>query len=117
VPARRPELPTEDEESMKTILHVETYPSSPDRTDEYNKWYDEVHVPQVLALDGFASARRYAPLADGDPHITVFELSGDPQAAIAAVTKAGVEGTLTMSDAMQLDPRPRMRLMRLITER
>ena len=102
---------------MTTILHVETWPSSPDRAAEYNKWYDEVHLPQVLALDGFSSARRYAPLADGDPYITEFVLSGDPQAAIAAVTAAGASGQLTMSDAMQLDPRPRMRLMRLITER
>lgn len=102
---------------MTTILHVETWPASPDRATEYNTWYDEVHIPQVLALDGFVSARRYAPLADGDPYITEFELSGDPQAAITAVTTAGASGQLTMSDAMQLDPRPRMRLMRLVAQR
>jgi hypothetical protein len=102
---------------MTTILHVETRPSSPDRVDEYNKWYDEVHLPQVLAIDGFVKARRYAPIDDDGPYITEFELSGDPKAAIEAVTTAGATGKLTMSDAMQLDPRPQMRILRLVTER
>ena len=101
---------------MKTILHVESWPSSPDRVDEYNRWYSEVHLPEVLALDGFLSARRFAPTTDDGPHITVFELAGDGQAAIRTVVAAGTEGRLTMSDAMQLDPRPNMRLLRVITE-
>jgi hypothetical protein len=102
---------------MKAILHVQTRPSSPDRADEYNRWYDEVHLPQVLAIDGFESARRYAPIDDDGPYITEFELSGDPKAAIAAVVAAGTDGRLTMSDAMQLDPRPQMRVLKLITEK
>ena len=101
---------------MKTILHVETRPSSPDRADEYNRWYDEIHIPQVLQLEGFVKARRYAPVGDDGPYITEFELSGDPQAAIQAVVAAGVDGRLTMSDAMQLDPRPEMRILRQVTE-
>jgi hypothetical protein len=102
---------------MSNILHVETRPSSPDRVDEYNRWYDEVHLPQVLALDGFKSARRYAPVGDDGPYITEFELEGDPQAAIATVTAAGASGQLTMSDAMQLDPRPQMRILKLVTQK
>jgi hypothetical protein len=102
---------------MKTILHVETWPSSPDRADEYNRWYDEVHLPEVLALDGFVSARRYAPVGDDGPYITEFELEGDPSAAIAAVVAAGTDGRLNMSDALQTDPRPKMRVLRLVTEK
>ena len=26
------------------------------REDEYNEWYDEVHLPEVLATDGFVAA-------------------------------------------------------------
>ena len=102
---------------MKTILHVETRPSSPDRADEYNKWYDEVHIPQVLALDGFVSARRWGPIDGDGPYITQYELSGDPNAAIQTVVAAGASGQLTMSDSMQLDPRPEMRILRLVSER
>jgi hypothetical protein len=100
---------------MKTILHVETWPSSPDRVDEFNRWYDEVHLPQVLALDGFVSARRFAPTDDG-PYVIVYELEGDGQAAVQGVIAAGASGKLEMSDVLQLDPRPKMRLMRVVSE-
>jgi hypothetical protein len=36
----------------------------PHREDEYNTWYSEVHLPHVLAVPGFVSARRLK-LADG----------------------------------------------------
>ena len=29
------------------------------RDDEYNDWYDRVHLADVLALPGFVAARRY----------------------------------------------------------
>lgn len=100
---------------MKTILHVESRPSSPDRADEFNRWYDEVHIPQVLQLDGFVSACRYAPVGDGGPYITQYELSGDPNAAVQTVVAAAMDGTLTMSDAMRLDPRPNMWVLRQVS--
>ena len=50
----------------KGIILVETFPSSPEREQEYNTWYDEVHLPELVALDGFVSARRLRPVdADG----------------------------------------------------
>ena len=30
------------------------------REDEYNTWYDEVHLREVLELDGFVAAQRFA---------------------------------------------------------
>jgi hypothetical protein len=100
---------------MKAILHVQSWPSSPDRVDEFNRWYDEVHLPQVLQLEGFVSARRYAPVGDG-PYITQYELSGDPQAAVQEVVAAATDGRLTMSDAMQFNPPPNMWVLRQVTE-
>jgi hypothetical protein len=35
----------------------------PGREDEYNKWYTEVHVPDVLKVPGVVAAQRYR-LAD-----------------------------------------------------
>jgi hypothetical protein len=29
------------------------------REAEYNCWFDEVHIPDVLAVDGFVSAQRF----------------------------------------------------------
>jgi hypothetical protein len=61
----------------------------------FNTWYDDVHVPDVLALPGFVRARRYRirhGLAqnDGAPHefVTLFEVEGDPAAALAALHAA-----------------------------
>ena len=30
------------------------------REDEYNQWYDEVHLKEVLATEGFVGAQRFA---------------------------------------------------------
>ena len=35
----------------KGIILVETRPSSPEREQEYNTWYDEVHLGELVALD------------------------------------------------------------------
>lgn len=40
------------------ILTVATNPV-PGREDDYNRWYDEVHLAEVLAIDGFVSAERF----------------------------------------------------------
>ncbi|CAI7974040.1 conserved hypothetical protein [Frankia sp. Hr75.2] len=100
----------------KMILHVESRPTSSGVVEEFNRWYDEVHLPEIVAIDGFVSARRYAPVEENDPYIAQYEIEGDPDAVVARVVAASAEGRLDMSDAVQMDPRPRMRLMQLVTE-
>ncbi|TDC71822.1 hypothetical protein E1200_01020 [Actinomadura sp. GC306] len=97
-----------------SILLVESRPANPDVVDEFNRWYDEVHLPELLALDGVVAARRYAPTEEGDPYLAVYELEGDPKAVIASFGAAATDGRLTMSDAMQMDPQPKLRVMQLI---
>jgi len=36
------------------------------KEDEFNEWYDNVHVPELLAVPGMVSATRYAPARGGD---------------------------------------------------
>ena len=43
----------------KALLLVFSAPSSPDRLDDYNKWYDEVHLAEVVAMDS-QGGRRHA---------------------------------------------------------
>ncbi len=38
---------------------VETNCAIASREKEYNDWYDNVHIPDILATPGFISARRY----------------------------------------------------------
>lgn len=40
------------------VLMVHSQPK-PRRDDEYNSWYNDIHLAEVLAIDGFVSARRF----------------------------------------------------------
>jgi hypothetical protein len=99
----------------KGIMLVESWPSSPDREDEYNTWYDEIHIPELLALDGIVSARRLRPVDGKGPYVAIYELEGDDLQAILdnMIVNAG---QLHMSDALQLDPAPIPRLLETTTE-
>jgi hypothetical protein len=41
------------------ILWVTSNPKSPERDDEYNTWYNNVHLFQILKVPGFVAATRY----------------------------------------------------------
>lgn len=95
----------------KHVLHVESYPATPDMAEEFNKWYEEVHVPEIVALDGFVAARRWAPAEADGPYVTQYELEGDPHAAVANIRAASAAGKLNMSATLQTDPVPVMRIL------
>ena len=99
----------------KGIIYVETRPSSPDREQEYNTWYDEVHLPELVALDGIVSARRLRPVDGEGPYVALYEIEGDNlQAVLDNMVANG--GRLQMSDALSLDPRPIPRLLEVTTD-
>jgi hypothetical protein len=41
------------------ILLVLSNPVTPEQEDDFNRWYDEVHLPEILQRTGFTSAHRY----------------------------------------------------------
>ena len=72
------------------------------REDEFNDWYENTHLGEVLQVPGFVSAQRFQLLGDpagGAKYLAVYELSGDPQKALAALGEA-VANTMNMSDSM-----------------
>ncbi|WP_067662699.1 hypothetical protein [Nocardia miyunensis] len=98
------------------ILYVETRPSAPQRTAEYHTWYDETHLREVVAMDGFVSARRLEPITDDGPFVALYEIEADNLQAVAdRLFAAAVGGALHMSDALCTDPAPVVRLLRTIT--
>ncbi|GAB89707.1 DUF4286 family protein [Gordonia rhizosphera] len=102
----------------KGVLLVESRPSSPDRLDEFNKWYEEVHIPEVLALEGFVSARRLRPLDGDGPIVTIYDVDGEDLGAVASgLSSAARNGAFTWSDSMQMDPPPAMRFLEETPER
>jgi hypothetical protein len=99
----------------KGIMYVESRPSSPDREQEYNTWYDEVHLPELLALDGIVAARRLRPVDGQGPYVAIYDLEGEDLQAILDNMIANA-GRLQMSDALQLDPAPVPRLFETTIE-
>lgn len=77
------------------ILLAFVSPSSADVEQEFNRWYDEVHVPDLLRAAGVVAARRYriseaqmpfyaaAVAAFGHSYIALYEVEAeDPQKAL-----------------------------------
>lgn len=100
----------------KGIMYVESRPSAPEREEEYNTWYDEVHIPQLLRLDGIVAARRLRPVDGQGPYVAIYELEGDDLQAVFDNMMANA-GQLNMSDALLLDPAPIPRLLETTSER
>jgi hypothetical protein len=99
----------------KTVLFVETKPAAPDQTDEYHRWHDDTHVPEMLTIDGFVSARRWQP--DGaDTFITLYEIDTDVDTARANLKAAFQSGRMSPPVAVDPDTPPVMRYLGLISE-
>jgi hypothetical protein len=107
----------------KAVLVVYSRPSSVDREDEYNEWYSETHIPEVRTVPGFTSARRYklstsqsVPLDDSVPtYLAVYDVEADDLGHSLDLLAKGVEeGSIYMSDALEMDPPPTVALYELI---
>jgi hypothetical protein len=54
-----------------------------DQEHEYNEWYNETHIPEILSVPGIISARRFktkvvhAPGAPAWKYICIFEVETD----------------------------------------
>ncbi len=77
------------------------------KEDEYNKWYDEIHLPEVCALPGVTGAKRFAssPTVPGErPYLAIYDLDieGDPAAVVAELGRRGQTGELNMSPTIDV---------------
>jgi hypothetical protein len=45
-----------------------------EKEDEFNRWYNEEHLPERLAIPGFLSAARYEAIKGGPKHLAYYEL-------------------------------------------
>ena len=69
--------------------------------DEYNAWYDDIHLPEFSALPGVINGRRFKVAGDGKPqYAAIYELSSHPDAVMAAMNAGIKDGTVRMSDAI-----------------
>ncbi|MFC0529945.1 hypothetical protein [Phytohabitans kaempferiae] len=88
----------------KAILVVHSNPV-PGREDEYNKWYDSEHVPEMLAVPGFVSAQRY--VAHGTPefrYLTIYEIEGPVTEALTALSAAKLSVSASLDQRVSVVP-------------
>jgi hypothetical protein len=78
--------------------------------EEFNRWYD-AHLPEILATPGFVAARRFrlepvvqdaeAPVPFG--YLAVYEVEGDPDAALAEMAKLGLGSKDSYAELKEVD--------------
>ena len=77
------------------------------REDEYNDWYDNVHLPELLAMfPQIKSARRYSAPSDSTSpqrYLTIYEIEGDLNTTVEAIDIAAAAGKLNLSDAIDVE--------------
>lgn len=79
----------------------------PDREDEYNDWYSNVHLHDVLSADGFVAAQRFKLTSvdlnsqPASPYMAIYEIEADdPNAALNQLPAAALSGAMVMSDSL-----------------
>lgn len=93
---------------------VRARPVSPERAGEMDDWYDDVHIPELLAVPGFVSARRFRRVVaeggeggDSGENLAVYEIDADDLAApLRELRRRSAAGETTPTTALQLDPPP-----------
>jgi hypothetical protein len=72
-----------------------------DTDDEFNKWYDEVHIPDVLAIKGYLSAQRFELVPDATiidassvtrRYLAIYELEADDAETVQTLAKSLADG-------------------------
>lgn len=84
------------------------------RDQEFNEWYDNVHIPQLLAIPGMLSAQRYtlrdaemyrAPggFAPQHRYAIIYEMAGDVDTIMKSIQEAVMAGEIVMHDSLDMD--------------
>jgi len=75
---------------------------------EYNKWYNEVHLKEVLEIEGFVAAQRFeiaasqiGEMGENAPsrYLAIYEIEAENVDVALEKLNAGA-GTMVMSDAL-----------------
>ena len=99
----------------KTLLLVESKPVSPQLVEEYHKWNEQTHIPEVLNIGGFVSARRWQA-DNGESFITLYEIDTDVDTARANLKAAFQGGQMSKPVAVEMQPPAVMRYLSLVGE-
>jgi hypothetical protein len=92
------------------VLLVRTSPVTLEADRQYNDWYDQVHIPQILAaVPAITRAQRFRLLSShGQPdepalYLALYEIDADdPQEAVSQLGRAMASGEITMSPSVEV---------------
>jgi hypothetical protein len=87
--------------SHKYTLIVYTSPAE-GREDEYNAWYDDVHLREFSALPGVISGRRFKVAGGQQQYAALYELSAHPDEVMAAMNAGVKDGTVHWTGAIDV---------------
>ena len=68
---------------MAKFLLMSLNSPSEGQEDEYNKWYEETHIPEILSVPGVKSAKRYKSIGGSltekvkAPYVAIYEIEAD----------------------------------------
>jgi hypothetical protein len=63
--------------SLPPTILVTSVDIAPGAEEEFNRWYDERHLPEVMACPGFVSAARYECTLGEPRYIAIYELESE----------------------------------------
>jgi hypothetical protein len=82
----------------------------PGQDDAYNDWYDNIHLAEVIAVEGFVAAQRFKLVdvpgnAQGaSRYLAIYEIEADdPEAVLDRLVALGTTGGMVISDALDRD--------------
>ena len=92
----------------KWLIAVQTNCTDPSKEKEFNDWYNEVHVPDVLQVPGIVKMTRYENVVPGEgdaKYLALLEVEADEGLDVALALrehsdKARAEGR--MSDLLEI---------------
>ena len=92
----------------KAVLVVHSRPVEASREDEFNKWYDEVHIPDVTSVKGVVSGQRYKKAGPAEAgafnYLAIYQLDADDIGATMKELMDRIgDGTFVMSEAFEGD--------------
>jgi hypothetical protein len=97
---------------QRGLLVVFTSPTSKDDDDEFNRWYDESHVKEMLQVAGFTAATRYRaadmgspPAMPATPYLALYEVEAESLLAAQGALTAATP-TFPQSPTLQRNPGP-----------
>jgi hypothetical protein len=91
----------------KYVLVVITNPT-PGQEDEFNRWYTDQHLDDVLRIPGYVAAQRFKLTIEAakslpGPYLALYEMeTEDPEATFAELKVAVDSGKMSVSSSLDM---------------